>query len=393
MRFQTWQNPPVVKEHLSASLSFAFSRNWVAGSVKHLKFKVSGMHRCRFSLQTPKTGSWAALQRFLRIVTTSHWCGGFLAGWEWLGCRSELGYCEVTFWLSGGIFTQFDWVSFLMVKLRNIIMLLLFWQTSAQRCVCWQLKLLVALLVLWDPQCAAACVLVLPRACSDFLLWQNQKNENALTYMHCNERWGCFPGVFVTIALLNMFTQHLVVSLWLGALEWGISYLWRALLVQVSTRLCSFSFLPNGEICLFMPSLQVQAVTYDASCQYHPTQCWHKICFPSTNQNSIPPFAIYTKADSEPHLILLHMKVYIIVYCLLNGKIVLSSYSFASSVFSYERRHLNGNFWIGGTEETQQITGGTFLSIFMWSLNCFWLPVSLHIDRMWILCLNWLING
>lgn len=80
-----------------------------------------------------------------------------------------------------------------------------------------------------------------------------------------------------------------------------------------------------------------------------------------------------------PHLIFTHTEVCIIVYCLLSGKTVLSSCSFASSVFPCGRRHFSWNFWIGGTEEIQQVTSDTFLEhlhvklklfLVAWHLTC-----------------------
>lgn len=55
----------------------------------------------------------------------------------------------------------------------------------------------------------------------------------------------------------------------------------RAVSVLVFTRSCSFSFLPSGESCMFKLSLQVQIIVHDASCEYHPAQCWNTIYFPS----------------------------------------------------------------------------------------------------------------
>ena len=50
-------------------------------------------------------------------------------------------------------------------------------------------------------------------ACSDFLLWQKQKNEKALIHIRCKECWGFFSGALMSIARLNMLTQHLVAAL------------------------------------------------------------------------------------------------------------------------------------------------------------------------------------
>lgn len=76
--------------------------------------------------------------------------------------------------------------------------------------------------------------------------------------------------------------------------------------------------------------------------------------------------------------------------CHLSEKNILLSWRHSCSVSG--RRNLNWDFGIAGTEEIKQVTSDTFLSISMWSLNCFWLPSTLNVNLIWTRCLNWLIN-
>lgn len=125
------------------------------------------------------------------------------------------------------------------------------------------------LLLLWYLSCRAVCVCCAP-VC---LCWCCLLGFCPLTKA---EEWKC-PNVhslwwklgmplrvFMSIVLINVFTQHFVTSVAINLClkqTCGISHLvlLKAVSVWVFPRLRSFSFLPSGESCLLKLSLSRQS--------------------------------------------------------------------------------------------------------------------------------------
>lgn len=198
----------------------------------------------------------------------------------------------------------------------------------------------VDLLLLWYLSCRAVCVHCAPIC----LCWCCLLGFCPLTKA---EEWKCPNAhslwwklsmslqVFMSIVLLNMFTQHFVTSVATNLClkqTCGISHfvLLKAVLVWVCPRLHSFSFFTQwGNLSVW--TVLVQTVTHDAFCEYHPTQ--DLVFFSkgkSTAQNSIPPFAIIS---SQWTLSLLN-GYKCVYYCLLPSKRKESLFVLKLSLFS-----------------------------------------------------------